>query len=180
MCKLTFEDLRLDRGPHGTIRWPAKTDKIGRETVIPISATVRRALDRILRERPGIGAAPLFPSPGDAQKPISRHLADRWLREAERLAKLEPQQGSLWHAYRRKWATERKHHPDVDVAAAGGWKTPKTRIRRRMPRLCYASSRSPESCARRAEMGLNVHTTCTPRRVHREGIGRERRSDGTK
>ena len=30
--------------------------------------------------------------------------------------------GSLWHAYRRKWATERKDHPDVDVAAAGGWK----------------------------------------------------------
>ncbi len=31
------------------------------------------------------------------------------------------QNGSLWHAYRRKWATERKHLPDVDVAAAGGW-----------------------------------------------------------
>ena len=25
--------------------------------------------------------------------------------------------------YRRKWATERKHLADVDVAAAGGWKT---------------------------------------------------------
>jgi hypothetical protein len=24
--------------------------------------------------------------------------------------------------YRRKWATERKHLPLVDVAAAGGWK----------------------------------------------------------
>lgn len=24
--------------------------------------------------------------------------------------------------YRRKWATERKHLPDVDVATAGGWK----------------------------------------------------------
>ena len=40
---------------------------------------------------------------------------------AERLSQLEPQQGSLWHAYRRKWATERKHLPDVDVARAGGW-----------------------------------------------------------
>jgi hypothetical protein len=27
-----------------------------------------------------------------------------------------------WHPYRRKWATERKHLPLVDVAAAGGWK----------------------------------------------------------
>ncbi len=29
--------------------------------------------------------------------------------------------GGLWHPYRRKWATERKHLPDVDVAATGGW-----------------------------------------------------------
>ena len=28
---------------------------------------------------------------------------------------------SLWHAYRRKWASERKHLPDVDLMAAGGW-----------------------------------------------------------
>lgn len=31
------------------------------------------------------------------------------------------QKGSLWHAYRRKWATERKHLPDIDVARMGGW-----------------------------------------------------------
>jgi len=123
VCKLTYEDLRLDEGPHGAIRWPAQTDKTGRETTVPISPTVRKAVDRILRERPGIGGAPLFPAPGAANKPVSRHLADRWLRKAEVLAELEPQKGSLWHAYRRKWATERKHLPDVDVAAAGGWKT---------------------------------------------------------
>ncbi len=126
VCKLTYDDLRLDQGPHGSIRWPASTDKTGRETVVPISPTVRAAIDRILRERPGIGSAPLFPAPGDARKPVSRHLADRWLRKAEELAGLEPQKGSLWHAYRRKWATERKHLPDVDVAAAGGWKTVQT------------------------------------------------------
>jgi hypothetical protein len=57
---------------------------------------------------------------------MTRHLADKWLRKAEKLAKLLPQEGSLWHAYRRKWATERKHMSDVDVAAAGGWKTVET------------------------------------------------------
>ena len=51
-----------------------------------------------------------------------RHLASKWLREAEKLAGLDTQKGSLWHAYRRKWVTERKYLPDVDVAAAGGWK----------------------------------------------------------
>jgi len=126
VCKLTYEDLRLDQGPYGAIRWPAATDKMGRDTLVPIAPDVRGALDRIVRERPGIGSAPLFPSPENPQKPISRHLADAWLRKAEQLASLEPQKGSLWHAYRRKWATERKHLPDVDVAAAGGWKTTQT------------------------------------------------------
>lgn len=54
---------------------------------------------------------------------MTRHLADKWLRRAEHLAGLESQKGSLWHAYRRGWATSRKHLPDVDVAAAGGWKS---------------------------------------------------------
>ena len=40
-----------------------------------------------------------------------------------RSAKLD---GSLWHAYRRKWVSERKHLPDVDVAEAGGWKGTET------------------------------------------------------
>ena len=56
-------------------------------------------------------------SPGNHR----RMSASGWLLEAERLAGLEKQDGSLWHAYRRKWATERKHLPNVDVAAAGGW-----------------------------------------------------------
>ena len=121
ICKLRYEDLRPNEGPYGAIRWPADTDKMGRESVIPVSKTVSEALQRILRERPGIGSAPLFPSPEKAHDAISRHLAHKWLRKGEQLAKLEPLRGSLWHAFRRKWATERKHMPDVDVAAAGGW-----------------------------------------------------------
>lgn len=31
-----------------------------------------------------------------------------------------------WHAYRRKWVTERKKMPRKDVAAAGGWRSVKT------------------------------------------------------
>ena len=29
--------------------------------------------------------------------------------------------GGAWHPYRRLWATQRKHLPAQDVAAAGGW-----------------------------------------------------------
>jgi hypothetical protein len=84
---------------------------------------VRAALDQILQARLGIGGAPLFPSPESPAAPIMRHLADKWLRKAEKLAGLEPQRVSRWHAYRRGFATSRKHLPDVDVAAAGGWKS---------------------------------------------------------
>jgi len=107
---------------HGSIRWPADTDKMGRETVVPIGPDVRRALDRVLRERPGLGAGLLFPAPGRHEKPVSRHLAAAWLAKAEKLAGLEPQEGSQWHASRRGWATARKNLPVQDVAAAGGWR----------------------------------------------------------
>lgn len=82
---------------------------------------VRAALDRVMTERPGVGTAYLFPSPRNARRPVSKDLASAWLQKAGTLAELQPLDGSLWHAYRRKWATERKHLPDVDVAAAGGW-----------------------------------------------------------
>ncbi len=121
VCSLTFDDLKLHEGPSGSICWPADTDKMGHESTVPISPPVRAALDGVLAKRPGIGAAPLFPSPGDPTRLITRHLVDKWLRKAEKLAGLEPLKGSLWHAYRRKWATERKHPPGADVAAAGGW-----------------------------------------------------------
>lgn len=84
---------------------------------------VRAAVERIRERRPGIGEAPLFPHPKDPSKPISRYIPDPWLRNAERLAELKPQKGSLWHANRRAWATQRKHLPAVDVAKAGGWAT---------------------------------------------------------
>jgi len=53
-----------------------------------------------------------------------RHPARRI--PAERRAGLPKLKGGLWHPYRRKWATERKHLPLKDVAAAGGWQDVET------------------------------------------------------
>jgi hypothetical protein len=47
----------------------------------------------------------------------------------ETAAGVEKLEGGLWHAYRRKWATERKELPLKDVAAAGGWKDVTTLLR---------------------------------------------------
>jgi integrase len=123
--QLRFEDLRLERtpdAPHGALFWPARFDKMGYEGTIPVTAAVREGLERILAERPGIGAAWLFPAPGDPAKPLDRHLPDEWMRRAERLSGLEPLDGTCWHGYRRKWVTERKHWPLKDLARAGGWR----------------------------------------------------------
>ena len=125
MCQLRYEDLLLEKSkaaPHGAIHWPASTDKMGFESSRPIAPGVRAALDRIMAERPGLGSAPLFPSPGDPTRPIRKDVADRWLVRAEEFARLDPVPGGRWHPFRRKWATERKHLPDADVAAAGGWR----------------------------------------------------------
>jgi hypothetical protein len=129
VIQLRFQDLVLAKtkdAPHGAVQWPGETDKMGKAWAAPISARVREVIDTILSERPGVGSLPLFPSSDDPTKVVSRYIADRWLTTAEKLAGVPKHRGSLWHAYRRKWATERKHLPDVDVAAAGGWSDPTT------------------------------------------------------
>jgi len=129
ICALRYEDLRLDAKPFGAIRWPAATDKQGRETTAPVSPTVRAAIDRIIQDRPGIGAAYLFPSPTDPNAPVAYERVRTWLLGAEGLAKLPKLKGSLWHAFRRAWATARKHMPLKDTAAAGGWASTETLVR---------------------------------------------------
>lgn len=56
-------------------------------------------------------------------------MFNKWLRVAEVHADLPKLKGGLWHPYRRKWATERKHRSPTDVAAAGGWKDLDTLLR---------------------------------------------------
>ena len=126
ICKLRLEDLRLDRtsaNPHGAIRWPGKHDKTGNEIVQPLTAHARVAVDAQLKRT---RAHWLFPAPRDATQPCGTSNARRWLLQAERLARLPKLDGSAWHAYRRKWASERRHLPDEDVAVLAGWRDPGT------------------------------------------------------
>lgn len=125
ILSLRWADIDLDAEPYATIRWRA--DAVGNkariERVVEVRPDVQAALERMKHTRPGY----LFPAPrAKKPKPLHRSVADKWLREAEKAAKLQPLGGSLWHAYRRKWATEKKHLPLVDVAEAGGWKNART------------------------------------------------------
>lgn len=108
--------------PHGAVHWSADLDKQKRVHITPITAETRQELERYLRTSPRVGDAPLFPAPEDESKPIRRDVAARWLLRAEKLAGLP----SVYHPYRRLWASERQHLSDVAVAKAGGWSDTQT------------------------------------------------------
>lgn len=118
---LQYVHLRLDEGPCGSILWERSSDKCGKEWVAPINEDLRATINEIRADRQLKGSPFLFPHPSDPIRPATIEHATKWLLEAESLAGLEKQDGSLWHAYRRGWATARKRLPDVDVARAGGW-----------------------------------------------------------
>jgi integrase len=119
---LRCDDVDLE---HGTIRWRAEADKKRRESVVPIPSRLVREIRRFQIEI-GSTTALVFARERDGTAPMDHHLFDKWLAAAERHAQLPKLKGGLWHPYRRKWATERKHLPLNDVAAAGGWQDVET------------------------------------------------------
>ena len=61
---------------------------------------------------------------------IRTGVFSKWLLAAEGKAELPKLDGSLFHAYRKSWATARKNLPVADVAAAGGWSDLTTLLKR--------------------------------------------------
>jgi integrase len=86
-----------------------------------MSAAAREAVEEAIARRPE-GGGWLFPSPRNINNPLRIETSSSWLRRAEALAGLEPQEGGVWHPYRRAYAIKRKHLPASDVAQQGGWK----------------------------------------------------------
>lgn len=121
---LQARDLDLSArpgAPHGRILKREETDKMGVEQWVPMSRSVREAIDTILKLNPVAGEAYLFPAPKAEGKPWGQRYTWGLLRKAERAAKVEHLERGAFHPYRRKWVRERKHLPRADVAAAGGW-----------------------------------------------------------
>lgn len=130
---LKWEDVDFEKG---TICWRAEHDKIRQTWVVPMHKEVRAELMQFRKKHPGIGSSLLFPHPQRRRHrngPVTRHLAAWWLKEAFRRGKIEKPQGSLWHMFRRVWATERKDLPLKDVAAVGGWRDTSTLLRYQQP-----------------------------------------------
>lgn len=112
-----------------TILWRAESDKKRKEWKVPMPSALREELWSFRVKMGGAFGGLLFPSDTDRGQPIRRDVFAKWLQQAERKAGLPKLDGSLWHAYRRWWATSRKGLPTVDVAAAGGWSDVGTLLR---------------------------------------------------
>jgi integrase len=129
-CQLRASDVDRKPGrywPHGRIRKRAATDKKGKEQWVPLTPRARKAVDRLIRRSGVIGDAYLFPAPRATGAWRADHALDL-LHRTEQLTAREYQgekhpavELGGFHALRRKWASDRKDQPLVDVANAGDW-----------------------------------------------------------
>jgi integrase len=116
--RLRWSDISFDPP---AILWRAEFDKRHREQLVPIPESLAAEI-RAARARLGsVGDGWVFRQ-ATKDAPWAPAQCQDYLRQAEAAAGVEKLEGGLWHAYRRKWATERKDLPLKDVAAAGGWK----------------------------------------------------------
>ena len=120
-----WEDFDFQRS---AIRWRAEADKKWQEWLVAMPQTLSDVV-RAFQRRLGDVGGWVFAAEKDSSQPADRHWFDRWLPHAERIAGQPKLDGGLRQPYRRKWATERKHHSLKDVAAAGGWKDTETLLR---------------------------------------------------
>jgi site-specific recombinase XerD len=114
--QLAWTDFDFDAS---TIRWRAASDKKRKAWLVPMPPTFVEEVKRFRLKLGGAFGGLVFPAPTDPTKPLGREIFQHALADAATHAKLPT--GGAWHSFRRKWASERKHHPQADVLAAGGW-----------------------------------------------------------
>jgi integrase len=139
--QLHWEDIDFERR---LIKWRAEADKKEKEWVVPMPVELADELKQF-RKRLGAISGWSFFGERLPDQCMDRHLFDKRPTVAEKRAKLPKLKGGLWHPYRRKWATERKHHAITDVAATGGWKDVETLL------TCYQQPDAETMLAVRSE-----------------------------
>ncbi len=117
-----LDRAKAEHAPFGRLRKNWMHDKEGVDMWVPIPQALRQAFD----DAGVLGQGWVFTSPKKAGKPMSRYHARDLFQRAEELTKVTRLVGGMWHPYRRLWATERKHLPTPDVAAAAGWRDQRT------------------------------------------------------
>lgn len=151
--QLRWDDVYLPAIGEGNIRWRSESDKKRKEWMTPIPPSLVEEL-RTFQQKLGAVGGWMFPSQKDSTQPIRRDVLRSHVGALERHAKLPKLEGGLLHPYRRKWATERKHLPLKDVAAAGGWQDEGTLL----------------TCYQQADRETMLAVMCEPRKVTEAGV----------
>ena len=128
--QLRWSDVRWsDR----EIVWRAESDKVKSAHVTPLTTAAFKALESSRPRLLALSDVPVFlDESGRAMR--SRSTFAKWWRRAEVLAELAPSPRMGWHSLRRKFATEMKDAPLVDLMQMGGWKSSATLTR------CYIAA----------------------------------------
>ena len=121
--QLRWSDIDMEGG---VVRWRAEHEKSGYEHQTPVTAEALAALEEARKRNPGIGDAPVLPSPQDRSRCVSCSWTQRWWEKAVALAGLESKRGRGWHSLRRKFASDLMNQPLKVLCELGGWKTAKT------------------------------------------------------
>jgi integrase len=114
--QLRWSDVAYDPP---SILWRAEFDKRRREQRVPIPESLATYIRSTRARLAAVGDHWVFKQ-AYKDAPWAPAQCQDFLRQAEAAAGVEKLDGGLWHAYRRKWATERKELPLKDVAAARG------------------------------------------------------------
>lgn len=129
--RLRWSDVNLQ---DGQVRWRRENDKVGFERDTPLTTAAVEALRRARSHRLGLGESWVVPAPRDPSEPCRGDLMTKWWNRAVRLAGLPPKRRRGWHSLRRKFATDMKGEPTVDLLHLGGWKSPQTLLK------CYQAA----------------------------------------
>jgi integrase len=114
--QLAWTDFDMEAS---ALLWRGEADKKRKQWLAPMPPTLLEEVKRFRLRLGGAFGGLVFPSSIDPTRPLGREVFQHALSDAATHAELPAKGG--WHSFRRKWASERKHHPQADVLAAGGW-----------------------------------------------------------
>lgn len=102
------------------IAWQPEHDKKRKTWAVAYPGELMEEIRSFQRRLAAVGGF-AFPRHDDVERPAPRELISQWIVKAEEKAGLPKLAGGTCHPFRRKWRSERRHHPTKAVMLAGGW-----------------------------------------------------------
>ena len=123
VLRMRWSDVNVSDGKfmENALRFRRENDKKGKDRYIPFVEQLEAIFEEAKRELGGNADDLIFGQLNDRTKALAPDGIRKRLLEAEARANQPKLKRGLWHPYRRKWVSERRHLPVKDVMEAGGW-----------------------------------------------------------